>query len=258
MRVKETDLSKLVKKKSLRFEVTKKIYTNSQKCNETNFSDEITIRIGEKELILPKITWVSDNENISMRYGTNPSQTASMYGNKSNWKFVKMGKNGPSTTNIQDINQGLEIIKFFDDDRPASVVMKHLIPSGFSIGNNGESQAGIYERSRDLDFLSSFGGVVVLNQPLEYKTAEKIAETFIELVAAPKIDEEIISYFRSNPKKKNLRLIEFGDISNVPKYLEDYKKGIEDYFSLITLNDGSLILERPYLSPIKTIDDFSD
>jgi phosphoribosylaminoimidazolecarboxamide formyltransferase/IMP cyclohydrolase len=255
MRVFDRDLQNLQTKKTLILNDTKRIYYGSQTNDKISLPDEITIKLGTKEIILPQITWDFDGDKISMRYGTNPTQSAKLYGNRNSWNFVKMGKNGPSATNIQDINQGIEIIKFFDDNRPASVVMKHLIPSGFSVGNNGESQTEVYERSRDLDYFSSFGGVVILNQPLNYETAEKIVETFIELVAAPKIDREVIEFFNSNPKKKSLRLVEIGDLQQIPKYLEDASNGIEQYYSLMSLYDGSLILERPYLSPVKSISD---
>ena len=91
-----------------------------------------------------------------------------------------MGKDGPSTTNIEDISQGIEILKFFEPDRPAAVIMKHLIPSGFMVSNEGHSLSEVYIEARNLDYLASFGGIVVLNQPLDINTAREISKTFIE------------------------------------------------------------------------------
>ena len=96
-----------------------------------------------------------------------------------------MGKNGPSTTNIEDISQAIEVLKYFEPERPSAIIMKHLIPSGFMTATKETPLADIYVESRNLDYLSSFGGVVVFNTTVDIETAKRISESFIEVIAAP-------------------------------------------------------------------------
>lgn len=163
-----------------------------------------------------------------------------------------MGKNGPSTTNIEDLSQAIEIMKFFEPDRPSSIVMKHLIPSGFMAGTEEMSQSDIYTEARNLDYLSSFGGVVVFNTTLELETAKKISESFIEVIAAPKVDPEVVEYFNSLPNKVHVRIVELGSLDKIPKY-----KGDTVTNSNINLKiqvDGSIIIETPFVSQLTSID----
>lgn len=164
-----------------------------------------------------------------------------------------MGKNGPSTTNIEDISQAIEVLKYFESNRPSSIIMKHLIPSGFMVGTDDMQLADIYTESRNLDFLSSFGGVVVFNTRLDLETAKKIGETFIEVIAAPQIDEEVVDYFDSLSNKSNIRIVELGPLmEKLPKF-----KGDEvnlSHFNLKVQVDGTIILEQPFLSQLNSVE----
>jgi phosphoribosylaminoimidazolecarboxamide formyltransferase / IMP cyclohydrolase len=62
----------------------------------------------------------------------------------------------------------------------------------------------IYERARATDPMSAFGGIVALNEPVDLATAERLAETFLEVVIAPGFSEPALARLR---RKKNLRLL---------------------------------------------------
>ena len=221
-----------------------------------SFPEELEIKLGPTSLTYKKKYWSFEDKLYGLRYGTNPSQIGAFYVPASkdslNWNFLKMGKNGPSTTNIEDISQAIEIMKFFESDRPSSIIMKHLIPSGFMTGTDEMSQSDVYTESRNLDYLSSFGGVVVFNTTLELETAKKISESFIEVIAAPKIDPEVVEYFKTLPNKAQVRIVELGSFDKLPKY-----KGDSVTNSNINLKiqvDGSIIIETPFLSQLTSID----
>ena len=64
-----------------------------------------------------------------LRYGTNPHQPAAFYriqGKKEQpfgrYQILKEGKNGLSQTNLEDANQAVRIIKYFDLPDRKSVV----------------------------------------------------------------------------------------------------------------------------------------
>ena len=222
-----------------------------------SFPDDIEITIGSTKITYTKKHWSIADKEYGLRYGTNPSQIGAFYVPKNskeplNWNFLKMGKNGPSTTNIEDISQAIEAIKFFEADRPSSIIMKHLIPSGFMVGTEEMTLADIYLESRNLDYLSSFGGVVVFNTNLDLDTAKKISESFIEVIAAPTIDQEVVNYFNSLPTKVHVRIVELGSLEKIPKYKGDQLTPAN--FNLKVQVDGTIILEQPFLSQLTSID----
>ena len=224
-----------------------------------SFPQYLELKLGKQKIKFKKKTWNFADETLGLRYGTNPSQAGAFYIPEStgstplNWNFLKNGKGGPSATNIEDLSQAIEILKYFEPNRPASVIMKHLIPSGFCVLSEEETLAKAYEESRNLDYLSSFGGVVVLNNTLDLETAKKISESFIEVIAAPDIDQEVVDFFNKLPNKSQVRIVELGDFHNLPKYKGDNidSKNI----NLKVLVDGSIIIERPFLSQITSIKD---
>jgi phosphoribosylaminoimidazolecarboxamide formyltransferase/IMP cyclohydrolase len=79
--------------------------------------------------------------------------------------------------------------------------VKHNTPCGIALG---DSAFEAYEKTFACDPVSIFGGIVAFNAPLDGKTAEKLAELFLEIVAAPAFEEEALETLK---KKKNLRIM---------------------------------------------------
>ena len=218
--------------------------------------EEIEIKIDRVTVTYKKKYWEYEGKQYGLRYGTNPSQIGAFYVPQTkglmNWHFLKMGKNGPSTTNIEDISQAVEILKYFEPDRPSAIVMKHLIPSGFMTASKETQLADIYVEARNLDYLSSFGGVVVFNTTLDLETAKKISESFIEVIAAPSINPEVVEYFNSLPNKSQVRIVELGSLAELPKYKGDTLTASNMVLKVQV--DGSIIIEQPFLSQLTSID----
>ena len=232
--------------------------TTYQTSLPESFPEEIEIRLGSNTIAYKKKYWSYEDKDYSLRYGTNPSQIGAFYipvkdyKDSLNWNFLKMGKNGPSTTNIEDISQAIEVLKYFETDRPSSIIMKHLIPSGFMVGEEGIALDEIYTESRNLDYLSSFGGVVVFNTTLDLETAKKISESFIEVIAAQKIEQEVVEYFNSLPNKTQVRIVDLGSLENLPKYKGDSISS--SHINLKIQVDGTVIVETPFLSQLTSVD----
>ena len=221
------------------------------------FPEEIEVKLGSSTVVYKKKYWSFEDKTYGLRYGTNPSQVGAFYvptskGGSLDWQFLKMGKNGPSTTNIEDVSQAIEILKYFEPDRPSSIIMKHLIPSGFMVGSEETPLREVYVESRNLEYLSSFGGVVVFNTTLDFETAKKISESFIEVIAAPKIDQEAVDYFNSLENKSQVRIVQLGEFNSIPKFKGDTLNS--NYFNIKVQVDGSIIVEQPFLSQLTSID----
>ena len=136
-----------------------------------------------------------------LRYGENPHQRAALYADRS-WGFgsaqVLQGK-ALSFTNLLDLDAAARLAHEFDE--PAAAVIKHTNPCGVATAG---SLRDAYVTAREVDPMSAFGGIVGLNGPLDGATAAAIAETFIECVVVPAVDDEARAVLA---KKKNLRLV---------------------------------------------------
>ncbi len=194
-----------------------------------------------------------------LRYGTNPHQGGALYRPKltnlcfGSYETLKTGKGGLSQTNLEDMNYAVKILKYCTDK--AAVLMKHLNPSGASIATQNESLKEVYINARDADPQAAFGGVVGFNDIVDAETAEEIMSTVIEAVAAPDYTEEALSIFHDFARfkrNKHIRIIKLPNIKKLAKYLGDDTSVKEAKILL----DGSIILSDPYLTKIKSKDDF--
>jgi phosphoribosylaminoimidazolecarboxamide formyltransferase/IMP cyclohydrolase len=222
---------------------------------ESSFPDNISLKIGSQELKFNLVPY-------QLRYGTNPNQPFSAYApvgssnlSLGNMQILKGGKSGLSLTNLQDMSQALNILKYFNN--PSCVVMKHVNPCGFKIQTNNETLSQIYKIARDCDSRSAFGSIVGFNTKVDKDTALAIMESFVEGVIAVDYDEEALEILKRNEGTKKLnnsiRVIKVSNINKIPKYIGDDTTG---YYNLRNLADGSITIEMPYLTTIKSIDDF--
>ncbi len=219
----------------------RKIYRTAR---AEEFPAELTLKLGARTLVYSKVQWIIEGQARGLRYGSNPHQRAALYkphGTRTgigNVSWTKWGKDGPSATNLEDGSHGSRIVSYFNE--PAVAVMKHLNPSGVAVARNAESLRSVYVRARDADPRAAFGSVVVLNHKVDPDTAKEIISTFVEIVYAPDYEPSAIQIFQS---KKDLRV---GKITQ----LKDEQTSPD----IIVLEDGSLVLEDPYVTGIRSPD----
>ena len=136
-----------------------------------------------------------------LRYGENPHQPAALYSDGA-WGFgrarILQGK-ALSFTNLLDLDAAARLVLEFD--APAAAVIKHTNPCGVA---TAPALRDAYVSAREVDPLSAFGGIVGLNRALDAGTAGAIAETFIECVVAPEVEDDAREILAA---RKNLRLV---------------------------------------------------
>jgi phosphoribosylaminoimidazolecarboxamide formyltransferase/IMP cyclohydrolase len=143
---------------------------------------------------------VSLKKQQALRYGENPHQQASFYlpsSEELSWQQLH-GKE-LSYNNILDLDAALQVGYDFTD--PVCAIFKHTNPCGMAAGGD---QLQNLERAIESDPVSSFGGIVLINQTIEKATAEKLIERFYEIIVAPDFSPEALEVLQT---KKNLRLI---------------------------------------------------
>lgn len=145
----------------------------------------------------------------TLRYGENPHQKATWYQTgEQGWTIAeKLQGKELSYNNLVDLEAARRIIKEFTGE-PTAAVLKHTNPCGVAIAS---SLSEAYEKAFNADSISAFGGIVVLNQPIDVPTAKALKTTFLECVVAPGCDEEAKAILRKKSKLRVLILPNFNE-----------------------------------------------
>jgi phosphoribosylaminoimidazolecarboxamide formyltransferase/IMP cyclohydrolase len=154
---------------------------------------------------------------INLRYGENPHQKAAVYFEPNNNSPLKnlqrLTGRELSYVNFTDISAGLESVRMFQE--PAAVIIKHNSPSGVALGKDS---AEALLRAVAADPESAFGGIVVLNRPMDLKTAKIFADfkeengVLIDIVAVPSITNDAKEFITTI--RKSTGIYTFGQIPN--------------------------------------------
>ncbi|MCD6594069.1 bifunctional phosphoribosylaminoimidazolecarboxamide formyltransferase/IMP cyclohydrolase [bacterium] len=143
----------------------------------------------------------------NLRYGENPHQSASVYGTFPSEGIpsaeILWGKQ-LSYNNYLDLDAALYGAIEFDE--PSCTIVKHLSPCGIAIGDNPNEA---YKKALVSDSLSSFGGIVAFNRPVDSELAEFLHEHFFECILAPDYDDSALKILE---KKKNVRILKLPEI----------------------------------------------
>jgi phosphoribosylaminoimidazolecarboxamide formyltransferase/IMP cyclohydrolase len=135
-----------------------------------------------------------------LRYGENPHQNGGFYAKvTSGWELIH-GKE-LSFNNIMDIDSAFRAIRLFG--KPTAIIIKHCNPCG--IGSD-ETLAEAYRKAYETDTEAPFGGIVIVNHPLDLETATLINNIFTEIIIAPAFEPNVLEFLK---KKKNRRLIHY-------------------------------------------------
>lgn len=148
----------------------------------------------------PAGLFLSRKLSQTLRYGENPHQMAGVYGNQSDFIDCFHGKQ-LSYNNFLDTDAALRIVEDFSPETPTCVIVKHTNPCGIATGSNLNEA---WKRAFETDTISPFGGIIAVNQKLDFATAEAMDYIFSEIIIAPEFDENAIKLLT---KKANRRLI---------------------------------------------------
>ena len=135
----------------------------------------------------------------TLRYGENPHQVAALYGDAARYDVLH-GK-ALSYNNLLDLTAALDLAAEFDAAPPTVAILKHTNPCGVG---QAESLEAAYHKAFATDRQSPFGGIVVVNRPLDRATAEAVDAVFTEVVIAPDFEDGVLDFLQ---QKKNRRLI---------------------------------------------------
>lgn len=209
-----TDLLKQNKvDKKIRMKLSAKAF-----CHLSFYDSQIARYLEPDKKMFAQELAVAGRKIIDLRYGENPHQNGAVYiepnTNSPLSKLQKITGRDLSATNFADIAAGLESVRIFEE--PAAVVIKHNSPSGVALGN---SMSQALQRAVAADPESAFGGVIVLNQSMDLKTAKTFANfkeengVLIDVIAVPSIEKGAVDFIKG--VRKTTGIYTFGKIPKV-------------------------------------------
>ena len=138
-----------------------------------------------------------------LRYGENPHQSATFYGNL-NALFEKLNGKELSYNNLVDVEAAIELIREFSVESSSEytfAIIKHTNVCGIA------QRTTVLQAWQDAlagDPESAFGGILVCNGEIDAATATAIQDIFFEVLIAPQFTPEALEILRA---KKNRILL---------------------------------------------------
>ena len=136
----------------------------------------------------------------NLRYGENPHQNALFKGNLDQI-FKKLNGKDLSYNNLLDVDSAIKLISEFHD--PTFAIIKHNNACGIASAKDSLSS---YLLAFQADPLSAFGGVLISNTKIDYKTSIEIDKLFFEILIAPEFDQKALEVLKS--KKNRILLLQ--------------------------------------------------
>jgi len=187
----------------------------------------------------PRRRVTTEDRHAALRYGENPHQDAALYADVTTDEAsvvtapeVNDADKGMGYNNYNDADAALDLVKEFDD--PAAAVIKHTNPAGCAVADS-VSQA--YADALSTDAKSAFGGIVALNRECDAATAERIVDSYKEVVVAPGYTDDARDVLA---EKEKLRVL---DVSGAFEITEPVTE--------TDLVGGTLVQERDGQAPTR-------
>lgn len=140
----------------------------------------------------------SRSKELNLRYGENPQQRASLFGEFTKI-FQKLHGKDLSYNNILDIDSAVRLIIEFEN--PTVAIIKHTNPCG--VGTDDDVVLA-YRKAFATDTVSPFGGIIVVNRTVDIEFAQEIHPLFTEVIIAPEFSDASLELLT---KKKDRRLV---------------------------------------------------
>ncbi len=183
----------------------------------TSFYDSMIANYFNSELNIdyPEKLNLGFSKASELRYGENPSQSASLYGDFFEI-YEKLHGKELSYNNIVDIDAACKLVIEFEES-PACAIIKHTNPSGVGLG---DTLSAAYHKAFASDNVSAFGGIFAFNRKLDLKTATVIHKIFSELIIAPDYDDDALELLKHKRDRRLMRM----DITKLQNAMKiDYK-----------------------------------
>ena len=145
---------------------------------------------------------ISLNDGKQLRYGENPHQKGTFYGDFDAMFDLLHGKE-LSYNNLLDVDAAVNLMGEFKNDPPTFAILKHNNACGLA---QRDTILEAYKDALAGDPVSAFGGVLISNVEIDTETAEEIHNLFCEVVIAPSYSEKALEILTE--KKNRIILVQ--------------------------------------------------
>ncbi|MDE7411916.1 MAG: bifunctional phosphoribosylaminoimidazolecarboxamide formyltransferase/IMP cyclohydrolase [Paramuribaculum sp.] len=152
----------------------------------------------------PSAMRVAYDNKMSLRYGENPHQSGSFFGNFEEM-FKQLHGKEISYNNLLDIDAAVSLISEFTE--PTFAILKHNNACGLA---SRETMLQAWTDALAGDPVSAFGGVLIANRAIDAATAEEINKIFFEVIIAPEYSDEAFAILAQ--KKNRIILHQIGKL----------------------------------------------
>jgi phosphoribosylaminoimidazolecarboxamide formyltransferase/IMP cyclohydrolase len=191
----------------------------------------------EKEDSFPATFQLNLKRAQSLRYGENPHQRAALYG-AFNQYFQQLQGKELSYNNIIDLTAAAALAAEFLDSPATLAILKHTNPCGVG---QGATLREAWDKAFATDRQAPFGGIIVVNRPLDLACAEAISEIFSEVIVAPDFEPAAATLLQ---RKKNLRLLKVLQWPKTGRATEWRDVGAESF--LLQERDTKMVTETDW------------
>lgn len=143
-----------------------------------------------------------------LRYGENPHQKGSFYGDL-NKAFDKLSGKELSYNNLLDIDAAINLMAEFKD--PSFAILKHNNACGLAVRKDIKHA---WKDALAGDPVSAFGGVLICNRTIDADAANEINSLFFEVLIAPGFYDGVIEILTQKKNRIILKQKQF-DLPNV-------------------------------------------
>jgi phosphoribosylaminoimidazolecarboxamide formyltransferase/IMP cyclohydrolase len=176
----------------------------------------------------------SIQQGRTLRYGENPHQHGTFYGNLEDLLTQLHGKE-LSYNNLVDVDAAINLVHEFDET--AFVIIKHTNACGVA---TGLSVKEAYLKAFAADTVSAFGGVLATNKPVDLAAAEELNKLFFEILIAPAYNDDALELLKS--KKNRMLLIQRKPLNEQVQFKSLLNGVIEQDADLKTDSKADLIV----------------
>ncbi|RSK32354.1 bifunctional phosphoribosylaminoimidazolecarboxamide formyltransferase/IMP cyclohydrolase [Hymenobacter metallilatus] len=163
---------------------------------------------------------INNQPATSLRYGENPHQAGTFYGDL-NALFDQLHGKQLSYNNLVDVDAAVLLMQEFDAAGPAAcAILKHTNACGVA---QADTLQQAYLNAFSCDPVSAFGGVIIVNKPVDAATAEELNKLFFEVLIAPEFAPDALLVLQS---KKNRILLRQKPVQLPTKQIKTLLNGV--------------------------------
>jgi phosphoribosylaminoimidazolecarboxamide formyltransferase / IMP cyclohydrolase len=153
----------------------------------------------------------------ALRYGENPHQRGTFYGNFDEM-FEQLNGKEISYNNLLDIDAAVLLIVEFEE--PTIAILKHNNACGLAVRNK---LPDAWKDALAADSISAFGGIIITNRKITADVAKEMNTLFFEVLIAPAFESDALNVLM---QKKNRIILQQKKLSLPAKQFRSLLNGV--------------------------------